>query len=122
MNLEWVQALGADIVIDYTQEDFTQRGAEYDVILDAVGKMISGLSKARCKRALRPGGTYLSIEMSYQERAEDLVVLKELIEARTIQPVIDRTYPLEQIAEAHRHVEQKNKKGNVVITVAHIPM
>jgi NADPH:quinone reductase-like Zn-dependent oxidoreductase len=116
-NLDLVSSLGAKRVIDYTQQDFTQGEARYDCIFDAVGKMISGLSPSQCKRALAPGGTFVSIGMDYKESADNLARLKELIEAGEIIAVIDRCYPLEQIAEAHRYVEQGHKKGNVVITV-----
>jgi NADPH:quinone reductase-like Zn-dependent oxidoreductase len=114
-NLELVRSLGAEKVIDYTQEGFAERGETYDVIFDAVGK----LPASRGKRSLGESGVYLSVRSSTRETPENLIFLKDLVEAGEIRPVIDRCYPLEQIVEAHRYVDQGHKKGNVVITVAH---
>lgn len=115
-NLELVTSIGADLVIDYTQEDFTQRGDTYDVIFDAVAKF----PPSRAKQALRPGGMYLNVHKhsaGREQYRDDLRLLKELAEAGTLKPVIDRSYPLEQIVEAHRYVDQWRKKGNVAIRV-----
>jgi len=134
-KLALVNALGADRVIDYTQEDFTKRGERYDIILDAVGKT----TFSQCQGALKPNGYYLSTVLpgaalqrgwygmtsgkhvvggTAVPRAEALLFLKELSEAGQLKPVIDRCYPLEQMAEAHRYVETGHKTGNVVIRVA----
>jgi NADPH:quinone reductase-like Zn-dependent oxidoreductase len=115
-NFDLVKSLGADEVIDYTQEDFAATGDRYDLIFDAVGKS----SASKCKEALTPHGTYLTITKggpSERERGRDLVYLKELIETGKVKTIIDRCYPLEQIVEAHRYVDSGHKKGNVVITV-----
>jgi NADPH:quinone reductase-like Zn-dependent oxidoreductase len=143
-NLEIVKLLGADEVIDYTKEDFTQNGKLYDVVIDAVGKS----SFFRCKKILKPGGVYFSTEPGYlaqniflalltsifsilhgrhtgkrvkfpipKDCKEDIVFFKELIEAGKYKAVIDRSYPLEKIAEAAIYIETGQKAGNVVITV-----
>ncbi len=135
-NLEMVKSIGADHVIDYGEEDFTTKTNEYDIIFDAVRKS----SYSKCKGSLTPNGVYVTTEYgpgimlqmrlnSNPERrrmkgmlmklgTEDLVYLTELIEAGKIRPVIDRVYPLEKIAEAHRYVEQGHAKGKVVMEIA----
>ena len=135
-KLDMLRSIGADHVIDYTHEDFTENGETYDVIMDVIGKSpFSG-----SLRSLKPNGRYLLanprvsqmvrarwISMrtgkqvifgSSSQKVEDLIFLKELIEAGKIRSVIDSSYPLEQIPEAHKYVEKGGKKGNVVITVS----
>lgn len=132
-----VKSLGANHVIDYTQEDFTQNGETYDFIFDILGRS----SFSRCKDSLSENGRYLLASFKMRplfqmlwtsftggkkvicalaaEKQEDLITIKELVEAENIKAVIDRCYPLEQTAEAHRYVEAGHKTGHVVITVAH---
>ena len=134
-NVDMVRSIGADHVIDYTKEDFTKSNETYDIIFDVVGKS----SFSRSLRSLKKNGRYLlanpglsqiirgrftSIRSSKKviagtlnEKIEDLIFLKDLIEADKIKTVIDRRYPLEQTSEAHRYVEKGHKKGNVVITI-----
>ncbi|MFC1852382.1 NAD(P)-dependent alcohol dehydrogenase [candidate division CSSED10-310 bacterium] len=133
-NLDLVESLGAQTVIDYTKEDFSKNGQTYDIVFDTVIKT----TFSRCKNSLTPDGTFITVDwplldvlrsklfdrrkvvIGIAQRIEDLIFMKELIEAEKIKPVIDRIYPLEQTAEAHRYVEQGHKKGNVVLTVEHI--
>ena len=136
-HVELVRSLGADEVVDYLQEDFTKSGETYDVIFDAVGKH----SFRRCRRSLKPGGIFVTTDLGFmwhvpalilwtrwigdkqvtipmpQYKQEDVVYLKELIEAGKYRAVIDRSYPLEQVVEATRYVETGQKTGNVVLAV-----
>ncbi len=114
-NLDLVKSLGADRVIDYTQEDFTRSGPIYDVVFDAVGKT----SAAQGRKALKPTGIYLNVHTASGngEKLADLLAIKDLIEAGKFKPVIDRCYPVEQIVEAHRYVDTGHKKGNVAVTL-----
>ncbi|MDR4986714.1 NAD(P)-dependent alcohol dehydrogenase [Bacillus cereus] len=113
-NFELVQSLGADKVIDYTKEDFTKQGEYYDIIFDAVGKHKRSLGK----KALTSTGVYVSVNgMMAKVSKEDMFLLKKLTETENLKPVIDRTYPLEDISEAHMYVETGRKKGNVSITL-----
>ena len=136
-KLDMLKSIGADHVIDYAKEDFTKNGVTYDVIIDVVGKS----SFSRRLKSLKPNGYYFLANAglshvllgkwtsltsrkkvvlgSASQKKEDLIFLKELIEAGKIKSVIDRCYPLEQVAEAHKYVETGNKKGNVSITVEH---
>jgi NADPH:quinone reductase-like Zn-dependent oxidoreductase len=135
-GLDFVRSLGADRVIDYTKEDFTQNGETYDLIFDVMRKS----SFSRCKNSLTPNGTYLlasfKMKQVFQmlwtsmrsgrkvvcalsgEKTEDLEFIKELVEAGSLKSVIDKSYPLEQTAEAHRYAETEGKRGNVVITLS----
>ena len=133
-----MRSLGADEVVDYLHEDFTTNGKTYDVIFDAVGKH----SFRRCRRSLTPGGIYIETDLGFMWHVpilalatrwigdkrvtlpipkytkEDVLVVKELIEAGKYRAVIDRTYPLEDVVEATRYVETEQKTGNVILTVS----
>jgi NADPH:quinone reductase-like Zn-dependent oxidoreductase len=115
-NIDLVKSLGAESVIDYTKENFSESGELYDIVFDAVGKA----TPSDCKEVLAPNGSYLTVlKGSYKEKAEDLDLLGELYIAGKLKPVIDKIYPLEKTAEAHAYVDKGHKKGNVVITVDH---
>jgi NADPH:quinone reductase-like Zn-dependent oxidoreductase len=112
-HMEMVKSIGATKVIDYTKEDFTKDGKIYDVVFEAVNK----ISPKQCKNALKKGGTYLTSKTLTSETTEKMDFLRKIIDEGKVKPVIDRTYPLEQTAEAHRYVEKGHKAGNVVIKV-----
>lgn len=137
-NVELVRSLGADVVIDYRTEDFTKNGQLYDVILDAVGK----LSFRRTRRSLRPGGLWVATDgllnllwwgwtrfvgdrrlvfATPRQRQDDLVAVRDLIEAGRYRAVVDRVYPLDQVVEAHRYVDTWRKVGNVVLSIDGLP-
>jgi NADPH:quinone reductase-like Zn-dependent oxidoreductase len=138
-HVELVRSLGADEVIDYRQQDFTKNGQTYDAIIDAVGKY----SFRRGRRSLKPGGVYVATDGGRflletvallvatrfvgskrvrsgigTRRKQDVLLLKELIEAGEFRAVIDRRYPMDEVVEAHRYVETWHKAGNVVLTIA----
>ena len=112
-NVQLVNSLGADHVIDYLKEDFTASDKKFDIIFDAVGKT----SKSASKHLLKQDGKYVTVKSNPKEGPNDLVFLKEVIEAGKLITVIDRRYTLEQIREAHTYVEGQHKKGNVVVNV-----
>jgi NADPH:quinone reductase-like Zn-dependent oxidoreductase len=117
-NLALVRSLGADRVIDYTTEDSPGPGEKFDFVLDAVGKRKTSPLKRACRAALSPQGRYVSIDDgSLLLEAKRLDLMRELVEAGYIRPVVDRCYPLEEIAEAHRYVEKGHKRGGVAITL-----
>jgi NADPH:quinone reductase-like Zn-dependent oxidoreductase len=117
-NADLVASLGATTVIDYTSEDFTEKAARYDLILDAVGKRKSAASLRQCRRVLASGGAFVSVDDGRPKlRREDLGLLGELATKGEIAPVIDRRYPLDGIVEAHRYVDNGHKRGNVVVAV-----
>jgi NADPH:quinone reductase-like Zn-dependent oxidoreductase len=118
VNVDLVASLGASTVIDYTREDFTDGAERYDLIFDAVGRRKSAAALRQCRRVLAPGGACVSVDDGTPKlRREDLVLLGELATKGEITPVIDRTYALDDIVEAHRYVDNGHKRGNVVITV-----
>ena len=114
-NLETVKSLGADNVIDYTREELSKYGSDYDIVFDAVDK----LPASRGKKLLADKGIYVKVGAEGNVSIKDFDFLRELVEEGKLRTIIDRTYPLEQIVEAHRYVEKGHKKGHVVITVDH---
>ena len=137
-HVELVRSLGADEVIDYRNEDFTKNGQTYDAIIDAVGKYAFRWGR----RSIRPGGVFVATDVgprplemligavatrwvgsrrlkfaSGRKSRDDALYLKELVESGAYRPVIDRVYPMRQVADAHRHVETWHKTGNVVLTI-----
>jgi len=118
-NVELVTSLGATRVVDYTVEDFVDGTERYDLVFDAVGKRKSAGALRRCRHVLAPGGACVSVDDGRPNlRREDLVLLGELAARGEIRPVLDRTYVLDDIVDAHRYVDLGHKRGNVIISVA----
>jgi alcohol dehydrogenase len=118
-NAELVRSLGAGEVLDYTKDAAPKAGDRYDLVLDAVGTRKTSALKVACAKALAPRGRYVSVDDGVPRFvADDLAALTKLVESGELRPVIDRSFSLEQISEAHAYVELGHKKGNVVITVA----
>lgn len=116
-NMELVRSLGADAVLDYTNEQ-TPGDRRFDLVFDAVGRRKTSALKVACQSALTPTGKYISVDDgSPRPKPDDLLQLRQLVETGALRPVIDRRYPLEDVAEAHRYVEQLHKKGNVILTI-----
>jgi len=119
-NLDLVRSLGADRVIDYTKENSLSPGEQFDLVLDAVGKRKTSKLKQECMKALVPGGRYVSIDDgNLLLEAKRLDMMRDLVEAGHVRPVVDRCYPFEEMVEAHRYVGQGHKRGGVAITVGH---
>jgi len=117
-NVALVASLGASTVVDYTFEDFTDRNERYDLVFDAVGKRKSAVALRRCRQVLAPGGACVSVDDGTPRlRREDLILLGKLATTGEIRPVIDRTYALDDICDAHAYVDKGHKRGNVVVTV-----
>ena len=117
-NLELVKSLGADQVIDYTKENISGKNDQYNFIFDAVGKQKNSEFKSRIKELLAPGGKYISVDHGTPLATQkNMDLLMELLKKGIFKPVIDRTYSLDEIVEAHRYVDKGHKKGNVVVLV-----
>ncbi len=114
-NFELMKSLGADQVIDYTKEDFTKTNERYDMVYDAVMKS----SLSQCKVILKKNGVFLNNTGLPKIKSEELLFLKDLCESQVLRPILDKTYSMEEIIEAHRYVEQGHKKGNVAVTIGH---
>ena len=113
LNFELVKSLGADNLIDYKEEDYSENNEKYDVIFDAVGKTF----KSKAKKVLNSKGTFVSIKMLTNEKSEHLKRIKELAENKLLKPFIDRTFKLSEIVEAHKYVDRGRKRGNVIIEI-----
>ncbi|MEL6974194.1 MAG: NAD(P)-dependent alcohol dehydrogenase [Bacteroidota bacterium] len=112
-NMDMVKSLGADHALDYTQQDYSQLDQKYDMVFDAVGKT----NKRKAQNVLLRNGRFVSVKMLTKEKTEHLLRIKALAEEKKIRPFIDRSFPLEDLVQAHRYVDTARKRGNVVVTV-----